>query len=444
MGKTANLVFEDRFNGTLSGWTLDQTGGTVTIVTQDNSTKMKLDATDGANAVSAILAITEPASPWWLELDGFNSTGDTFIAELLDSGDNVITSYQRGDTVDQIDFDTDNAAVSSVATDDNEYRQAVFYIDNSANTITCNTARISPAATESFAPQEVIGAAKSYTGATITQLRIRTIAEVATLYVDEVRYGTSDVFITGDSIMDGKTIWSAHPEYIAGRLNATENETSSPNYVMAGMFGSNSTHMVNNRAFGGAIAENINDSIQAMVIDQGANKVILGIGHNDVVTPTALADFKTEFNGIITKIQTAVTGQNIIVANVMPGIDINSAAEISLRGIINLWVEHRCHEEGMVYVGIDEIMTSQLDFNAVHPDYIGGDGIHLVAEGTVVMTRAVEGGVLTPDHDGGNRLWDDIGGADNERLYNNGFESGAGVGGTIPVFMKHYREQGFA
>ena len=96
-----------------------------------------------------------------------------------------------------------------------------------------------------------------------------------------------------------------------------------------------------------------------------------------------------KINSIITKIKTELTGQAVVFVNVMPGIDINTDAHKSFRAAINIWLHHRCEEEGFVYADINAAMTDPADINAINPLYVGGDGIHPNKAGIAIMIERI-------------------------------------------------------
>src|SRR5574337_1021792 len=132
-----NLIFLERFNGDLSSWTLDTTGGAVSIVTQDYSTKLKLDDTGGSGIVSASRAFTEPSGKWILEYDIKHAASSVGILELLDASNNAIATVDLGSTATTLSFSTDAAGASTASFAAGVYKQVILVVDNAAHTVKC-------------------------------------------------------------------------------------------------------------------------------------------------------------------------------------------------------------------------------------------------------------------------------------------------------------------
>jgi lysophospholipase L1-like esterase len=389
MASSSNLTFLERFNGTLSAWTLYQGGGTVSIVTQDNSPKLKMDDSSGSDNVSATRAFVEPFIPWLLEFDIRHATSSVGVMELLDSADVVIASVILGATANQVDFDTDNASPSSDTFNANVYKQVVLFVDNELSTITC---QISGDDSDQDTLKTMIGgSAKSYSGKAIKKIRFRTDNTAqGIIYVDEVRVYYPDYFVFGDSRTDGKTIWSSHPQY-SGRLAATENEASPPNHHLNGLLGSISTSWVTNRGHGGGKLYEMDDNIQRAVLDHKPKGLFIAGGYNDIALGTrTLAQMQTDINSMITSIQNAgIPFWNVAFGDVFPGDSINTPTERVLRGDFNAWLKTRVLEIGSLFVNSSVVLTDPANMNAINPTYDTGDARHLNSAGSAVFAQAI-------------------------------------------------------
>lgn len=424
-----NLIFLERFNGDLSQWTLDTTGGAVSIVTQDYSTKLKLDDTSGSGIVSAARTFTEPSGKWILEYDIKHAASSVGILELLDSANNPIVTIDLGSTADTISFSTDADGASTAAFSSGVYKQVILVVDNAAHTVKCY---ISGSATYPGDNLNQVGGSKSYSGAAIAKLRFKTgVSTTGIVYIDEVKVYTPDLFVIGDSIADGKLYWSTHPESVV-RLVDKEDETTPPQWVLAGHLGGTSNVWVANRAFGGSKSTDIDSYIQSNVIDHGALRVYVSVGHNDIVTGVTLSSMQTNLNSIITKLQTAgITGANIILNNVAPSASIDTAVERSQKQAWNTWLRYKAADIGAVYVDSAANLKSSSDENALATSYKDTDNVHLTPAGTQALVLGIYEAMRAKAYNGMNVVRGAYGAGD-ERLFPQGFAPSA-VGRTATV-----------
>jgi hypothetical protein len=372
-----NLVFQDRFNGTLSEWTLSESGGTVSIATVDYSPKMKLDDTSGSSNVSATRSFTPPVGDWILEYDMYHASSSQGVMELLDSSDNVIATADLGGTTNTFSFSTNDVAASTTTWNSGVYKQVVIVVHSG------DMACYISGDDGTYSPLSIVGSAKSFTG-TVGKIRFRTgTTKQGTVYVDEVRVYSPGLFIIGDSISDGKLHWSTHPAYPDGRLGAGEDETGSPAQLLSDKWGNT---WISNRAYGGSYLFwsspnyllGIDGHIQEVVIDHYATDVYIGAGHNDIYPGiTSLSEMQSAMNSIITKLQNAgITGNHIILGNVAPS-DLISGAGTTLRNNWNSWLQSRATEVGALYVdNATNLYESSGDPNTLKSSYDSGDGTH--------------------------------------------------------------------
>ncbi|MBI5492004.1 MAG: SGNH/GDSL hydrolase family protein [Deltaproteobacteria bacterium] len=421
-----NLILLERFNGDLSSWTLDTTGGAVSIVTQDYSTKLKLDDTSGSGIVSALRTFTEPSGKWILEYDINHAASSVGILELLDSANNAIVTVDLGSTASTLSFSTDTDAASTASFSAGVYKQVILVVDNAAHTVKCY---ITGSASYPGDSLTQVGTSKSYSGTAIAKLRFKTgVATTGIVYIDEVKIYAPDIFVIGDSITDGKFYWSTNPGS-GYRLAAKEDETSSPSYQLSQMLGS--SVWVANRGFGSARSGDVDSVIQSNVIDHGAQKVFLGIGTNDIYDSTVLTTIQTNINSIITKLQNAgITGANILIGNIIPRSTF-SAAQNSERRSLSRWLYSRAQEIGAKYVDLNDALKSSSNENAINSSYAETDGVHLNPTGSEIFALTL--GAQLRSYNGMNIARSAYGASD-ERLFPQGFApSAVGRTATFPA-----------
>ena len=129
------LSLIERFDGTLSEWTLDAGGGTIQIQTVNNDEKLVLNDTSAGALVSATRAIEGQSAPFCVEADIYAGAGAIAIVEALDALSNVIFSIKLDAGALSGSFDTDNDIASTFALIANRYYGAVFYCDTLSDTV---------------------------------------------------------------------------------------------------------------------------------------------------------------------------------------------------------------------------------------------------------------------------------------------------------------------
>jgi lysophospholipase L1-like esterase len=389
----SSVIFMDRFNDDLSGWSLDETGGSVSIVTQDYSPKMKLNDTSGVDAVSAVKSFTEGGDNYLIEYDEKIITdGDVCIMELLDASNNVIASVTHGAVNDTVSFDTDNATASTATWNNNVYKQVVLYVNKSNSTITFWISGDN----ETYSPLVKISTAKSYSGTSIAKIKFSTSTGTSVAYIDEVRAYFPDLVIIGDSISDGKYPWSNHPAFLAsgkGRLSETEDETSSPSQQLSVLIKNDNTYWVGNRGFGGAMLDgssySVDDEIQSVVVDQGFKKVIVAAGVNDLDASNNLTTMQTDLNSIVTQLQNAgITGREITLCTVAPAALLDSTQN-AVRASYNSWIITRATEITANLADNATALKSTEDADVLNASYDEGDGTHMNKAGSGVMAQTI-------------------------------------------------------
>ena len=395
---TGNLRFMDKFNGNLSAWTTSASGGTVTIVTQNNSPKLKLSDTSRSASVSVTHSYTEPPELYIIEFDmKMVADGDVVKAQLLSSDDAIIAEVDLGSTSDTVSFDTDNATASMKTWANDVYKQVIFVIDVANDDITCYIS----GASHTYYPLDIVGAAKSYSGTAIAKLRFTTTdAAQAVAYIDEVRIFTPDIAIIGDSIADGKPMWSADPAY-PNRLLTAEDETSPPSYQLSqkieGTTRVPSSVWVSDRAWGGTrFKDNSQPNCCDMyghmqkVLDQGFKTIILCAGHNDITQGDDATKIEGDLNQIIKIVQKAgITGSHIVLCTIPPALSINTTSERKAMDTYNSWIVTRAGELGAKLADIYTALKDDKDPYILKAAYNKSDGTHLTVLGSNVLAGSI-------------------------------------------------------
>lgn len=393
-----NLVFQDRFDGDLSAWTEVETGGTVSIQARNDSSffspQMKLNDTSGSDLISATHSFAEPAVDYIIGYDEIIvSDGNVVEMQLLDASDNVIASVNHGATNDTVSFDTDGDTASTATWANNTRKQVKIFVDLDAD-ISCWISEDDA----TYGSLQAVGTAKAYTGATIAKLRFTTSTGTTVAYIDEVRIYIPDMVLTGDSITDGKPSWSTHPGYPTGRLAAQEDQTSPPAYHLVDYIGSHTDTWVSNRAFGGSRTDDIDDHIQASVIDQGAKRVFIGVGHNDLMDGTALSTIEADMESLLLKLETAgITGTKIFIGNIMPSSYLNTTTEQANRDTYNAYLQGLCMENGYILVDRYNALRDSTNREILNTTYDDPDGCHLVSAGSAVMAEEIYNAMVAAD-----------------------------------------------
>lgn len=370
--EAGNIVFQDRFDGTLSNWV---TSGTVAISTIDNSPKMLL--TNSSGVVSSKRAFTEPAHKYLVEFDLYYSAGNGVSVQLLDTSNNVIGSVDCGLAANTLTFDTDTATPTSVTFTGATYNQIVFCVDPIAHTIDCYWIDKSYAAS-GYNPLQLV-ASKAYSGTAIAALTVVTASgQTGTVRVDEVRIYQPDWVLIGDSTSDGKSTgaaqWSFDPS-TTYRTGSSEDQTSPPAYQFGQLLDSNC--WVGSRGFGGSRLSQMPTFVQELIVDQGFQRIVLIAGINSIHD----GDSAATMEGYVTSfVATLLAGgfqkKQIYLANVYGSSYFNTTMD-AVRVAYNAWLAPYCAANGYNLVDLDATFSN----NATTPPtlkavYDSGDGIH--------------------------------------------------------------------
>lgn len=375
-----NLIFQDRFDGGLSAWTLEQAFGTVTTETKDCCKKLALNSTSATKQVSATYTFTEPERSYLVEIDGMAPTGTATVLEMLDTSGNVAISVEV-DSTSGVVFDTDSNMPSSLPLIAGTYTQIVLHIDPTSKLATCWMNKQHQAV--DFRYLEKVSVAKAYS-TKIVKARIRSgTGKIGVSYADEFRIYTPGICVIGDSIADGKKFWSCEPSS-THRLAASVDQTSSPSYVLSRLIGTNA--WVGNRAWGGSQLWQHEPLIQDLV-DQGFKTIMVICGHNDIYNGLrVLADMQSSVNNIIdTLIAAGFSGKNIFFSNVAPSALINSPTKIKLRDDYNAWIDTRMSEIGGKVIDCYSSLRSTGDHDVLNALCADTDNVHLNKTGSEVL-----------------------------------------------------------
>lgn len=370
-----NVLFMDRFDGTLSGWI---TSGSVAIVTVDHSTKMKL--TNASGVVSSKRSFTAPSGAKYLiELDLLYSAGNGVSVQLLDAGGAVIATADCGLAANTLSFNTDTVGATAKTFAAATYNQLVFCVDPVAHTIALYWIDQSYAGS-GYSPLQLV-AAKAYSGVVVAALKVVTAtAHTGYVYVDEVRVYAPDLAIIGDSVSDGKTglgatSWSGDPS-TTYRLNATADQTSPPAYQLGLLLGANT--WVGSRGFGGAETAEMVLFIQSLIADQGFRRVLIHCGINDINRGYSAATIEAHITSVVnTLLAAGFPPQNIYIANVYATALFDSTKE-AVRLAVNAWLAAYAVSSGVRLVDNDANLSNySVNPARLKAAYDCGDGVHL-------------------------------------------------------------------
>ena len=385
-----NLTLLERFDGDLSGWTLGTVGGTVSIVIQDHSTKLRLNDTSASSYVSATKTYEEPSCKYLLEYDINVATSGVGICDLLDSSDNVIVTVDVGTIASTLSFSTNSISGTTSSFPHDTHVQVILVVDPISKVVSCYMTDQTPS--PNYRPLKRVGINKSYTGSVSKLLFKTATTNTGIVYIDEVKIYTPRMVVIGDSICDGKLIWANEPTAPAGRLTAAEDQTSSPSYQQSLLIGSNV--WVGNRAFGGSNTSTVLPQIPIGIIEHGFTSVFASVGHNDLGI-YSYATITANYNSIISTLQAAgITGKNILFGNIKPAYTL--IGKESVRQQVNSWIATRMAQIGGVLIDNATSLRDPSDYTRLNPIYDGGDGVHLNKVGSGVMAANVFNGMAIP------------------------------------------------
>jgi hypothetical protein len=377
---SGNIIFQDRFDGTLANWT---TSGTVAIVTADNSTKMKL--TNASSVHTAKYNYTNPSHKYLIEFDLLYSASNGVSAQLLDVSNNVIATVDCGLSANTLSFNTDAVSASTVTFTQATYNQIVLCIDPILKTIDCYWIDKSYSIA-SYNPLQLV-ASKSYSGADIASFYITTASgKTGYVYVDEVRIYYPDLAIIGDSTSDGKSTgaaqWSGDPS-TTYRTGASNDQTSPPAYQLGLLTGSN--QWVGSRGWGGSRLSQLPTFIGELICAQGFQKVLIISGINSLHDNDSLSTMQGYITSTIAiLLDGGLNKRCISIANVYGSTYFNSTMN-GVRGTYNSWLITYCAANGFNLLDLNATMSTTPTTNSLKAAYDSGDGIHPNKVGYGVM-----------------------------------------------------------
>ena len=386
----AMLGLLERFDGTLANWMLDTTGGTAQIQTVNFDEKLVLNDTSASALVSATRSIEGQSAPFCIEVDIYAGTGAIGLLEALDASDNVIFSIKADAGAGLGTFDTDNDTPSTFVLTVSKYYQIVFYCDSLSDTVKAWYITGSGTAPSTWT---AIGAAKSYSGALVSKIRLTTDA-IATgeARFDEVKVFRPNVFCIGDSntagYATGGGYWNPSPE-AAQRLGSGEDETHAYPHLLGLKY--NPVQLAANRGLNAAVSADLDARIQGDVIDQGAQSVVILIGTNDITAGTALATIEANIQSAAGKVATA--GRSVCLCSVPPRNAWN-ASQNTKRNDLNAWIQSHSAANGYRFADVYTAVKNPSNPDQLAPAYDAGDGLHFSQAGLQVIADTVYSALL--------------------------------------------------
>lgn len=386
----AMLGLLERFDGTLADWTLDQAGGTAQIQTVNNDEKLVLNDTSASALVSATRAIEGQSAPFCIEVDIYAGTGAIGLLEVLDGSDNVLFSIKADANTLLGTFDTDNDAASTFAILASKYYQIVFYCDTISDTVKAWYITGTGTAPSTWT---AIGAAKSYSGALVSKVRLTTdTTATGEARFDEVKVFRPNVFCIGDSNTAGykssAPYWNPSPDS-SQRLGSGEDEEHSYPHWLGLKY--TPDQWAANRGLNAAMSADLDSRIQGDVIDQGAQTVAILIGTNDISNSVALATIEANIQSAANKAATA--GLTVCLCSVPPRNTWDSTQNTK-RNSLNAWIESHCTTNGYRFADVYTAVKNPSNPDQLDPSYDAGDGLHFTTTGLQVIADTVYSSLL--------------------------------------------------
>lgn len=386
----AMLGLLERFDGALDNWTLDVSGGSIQIQTVNNDAKLVLNDTSASALVSATRAIEGQSAPFCIEADIYAGTGAIGLLEALDSSDNVIFSIKADAGAALGTFDTDNHTASTFALTASKYYQVVFYCDPLTNTVKAWYLTGTGTAPSAWI---AIGAAKSYSGALVSKIRLTTDATATgEARFDEVKIFRPSVFCIGDSNTAGYAVtgayWNPSPDS-SQRLGSGEDETHAYPHLLGLKF--NPNQWAANRGLNAAQSADLDARIQGDVIDQGAGTVAILVGTNDITAGVALATIEANIQSAAYKAATA--GLMVCLCSVPPRSAWDSAQNTK-RTSLNAWIQSFSATNGYRFADVYMAVKNPSNPDQLALAYDAGDGLHFTTTGLQVIADIVFSALL--------------------------------------------------
>lgn len=384
------LSFIERFDGTLSAWTLDASGGTAQIQTVNNDEKLVLNDTSASALVSATRAIEGQSAPFCVEADIYAGSGAVAIVEALDALSNVIFSIKFDAGAGVAIFDTDNDTASTFSLTASKYYSVVFYCDTMSDTV---RAWYITGGGSSPSVWTAISAAKGYSGSLVSRIRLTTDpTATGEARFDEVKVFRPAVFCIGDSNTAGYTAagpyWNPSPE-AAQRLGGGEDETHSYPYWLGLKYSPD--QLAVNRGLNSDQSSHVDGRIQSDVIDQGAQTVVILIGTNDITAGVALSTIEANIQSAANKAD--VSGLRVCLCSVPPR-NAWDYAQNTKRTNLNAWLQSHTSANGYRFADVYSAVKNPSNPDQIDPAFDSGDGLHFSTAGLQAIADTIYSALL--------------------------------------------------
>lgn len=384
------LSLLERFDGTLNNWTLDTSGGTAQIQTVNFDEKLILNDTSASALVSATRAIEGQSAPFCIETDIYVGTGAIGLLEALDVANNVLFSIKADAGAGLGTFDTDTDTASTFALTVSAYYNIVFYCDPLTDTVRAWYLTGTGTAPTAWT---AIGVAKVYSGGLVSKIRLTTdTAATGEARFDEVKVFRPNVFCIGDSNTAGYSAtgptWNPCPS-ADPRMGSTEDEGHSYPHLLGLKFAPG--QWAANRGINADQSSHVDGRIQAAVIDQGAQTVVILIGTNDITAGVALATIETNIQSAANKAATA--GLTVCLCSVPP-CNNWTAGQNTVRNTLNAWIQSHAAANGYRFADVFTAVKNPSNPDQIAPAYDAGDGLHFTTSGLQVIANTVYSALL--------------------------------------------------
>ncbi len=384
------LVLLERFMGTLAAWTLDQSGGTVSIQTVDNDEKMVLDDTSATGLVSATRSFEAPDGVFIVEADMYALSGAVGRLELLDASNNVLMSVTCDGGAGQGSFTTDLGTASTFSWPAATYKMVVIRVDTTRSEARCFYTTGNGQTPSNWTS---VSAAKSFTrGAVVSKIRFITdTAATGAIRVDEVKVYRADLFALGDSITAGHGLtlssvpeWNPNPADSTSRQRTNEDETHSWPYRLGQKY--TPAVWVANRGVDADETGDAKTRLSSDIIDQGAKRCVVMLGTNDIRNNTPLSTAESNISSIASTL--ASNGIEVVLCSIPPSNQFN-ATQNANKASLNSYIQNLCTTNGYAFVDIHSVLEDPNNLNNLLPAYDAGDGLHLSNSGLQAVADEV-------------------------------------------------------
>ncbi|MCK5235659.1 MAG: SGNH/GDSL hydrolase family protein, partial [Deltaproteobacteria bacterium] len=308
------------------------------------------------------------------------------------ASNNVIVSCNMDGTTPEGSFDTDNSSPTTFTWAASTPKQIQILIDPSANTARCFYSTGTGSAGDDW---PAVSAAKSYTGAAITQWRVKTPSgTTGDCYVDQIKIYNAGLAWLGDSITSGHGLsaggvpeWGPNPDD-----NSRSRADEDPDHFL------NTQYMLLKTtpewSLGRGVDADESDELDARVtndiINPGSTGCVIWVGTNDIGHGTlTLAQSKTNITSIIDKLQAGgMASSEIILVEVAPcnGFD---AADNTYKDSLNAWLSTEALAQGTRIASIHDLLEDGGSPDDLLAAYDAGDGLHLSTAGLKVVAQEV-------------------------------------------------------